>query len=80
MLANSGAPIAVAPANFLPVAAVLRRLCGSGTLSRGGLPPFPRKPAWLPAIAIEVGYSNRHFARLFRKETGLPPTEYRRQR
>ena len=27
-------------------------------------------------IAIEVGYSNpSHFARLFRKETGLPPTE-----
>jgi AraC family transcriptional regulator len=32
-------------------------------------------------IAIEVGYSNpSHFARLFRKETGLTPTDYRRQR
>ena len=32
-------------------------------------------------IAIEVGYSNpSHFARLFRKETGLSSTDYRRQR
>lgn len=32
-------------------------------------------------IAIEVGYSNpSHFARLFRKENGLSPTDYRRQR
>ncbi len=32
-------------------------------------------------IAIEVGYSNpSHFARVFRKETGLSPTDYRRQR
>jgi AraC family transcriptional regulator len=32
-------------------------------------------------IAIEVGYSNpSRFARLFRKETGLSPTDYRRQR
>jgi AraC family transcriptional regulator len=32
-------------------------------------------------IANEVGYSNpSHFAQLFRKETGLAPTDYRRQR
>ena len=32
-------------------------------------------------IAIEVGYSNpSHFARFFRKEAGLSPTDYRRQR
>jgi AraC family transcriptional regulator len=32
-------------------------------------------------IANEVGYSNpSHFAQLFRKETGLSPTDYRRQR
>ena len=32
-------------------------------------------------IANEVGYSNpSHFAQLFRKETGLAPTDYRRER
>ena len=32
-------------------------------------------------VALEVGYANpSHFARLFRKETGLPPSDYRRQR
>ena len=32
-------------------------------------------------IANDVGYSNpSHFAQLFRKETGLSPTGYRRQR
>jgi len=32
-------------------------------------------------IGNEVGYSNpSHFAQLFRKETGLSPTDYRRQR
>ena len=32
-------------------------------------------------IAIEVGYSNpSHFAQLFRKQSGLSPTDYRRQR
>jgi AraC family transcriptional regulator len=32
-------------------------------------------------VANEVGYSNpSHFAQLFRKETGLSPTDYRRQR
>jgi len=31
-------------------------------------------------VANEVGYSNpSHFAQLFRKETGLSPTDYRRQ-
>jgi len=33
------------------------------------------------AIGLEVGYSNpSHFARIFRRETGLSPSEYRRQR
>ena len=32
-------------------------------------------------VAIEVGYSNpSHFAQLFRRETGLSPSDYRRQR
>jgi AraC family transcriptional regulator len=32
-------------------------------------------------IANEVGYSDpSHFAQLFRKETGLAPTDYRRER
>jgi quercetin dioxygenase-like cupin family protein len=32
-------------------------------------------------IANEVGYSNpSHFAQVFRKETGLSPTDYRRER
>jgi AraC family transcriptional regulator len=32
-------------------------------------------------IALEVGYSNpSHFARLFRKVSGLSPTDYQRQR
>jgi len=33
------------------------------------------------AVALDVGYSNpSHFARLFHRETGLPPRDYRRQR
>jgi AraC family transcriptional regulator len=33
------------------------------------------------SIALDVGYANpSHFARLFRRETGLPPSDYRRQR
>ncbi|KXU33923.1 hypothetical protein AXK11_09130 [Cephaloticoccus primus] len=33
------------------------------------------------AVALAVGYSNpSHFARLFRRETGLSPSEYRRSR
>ena len=32
-------------------------------------------------IALDVGYSNpSHFAQLFRKETGLSPSDYRKQR
>jgi AraC family transcriptional regulator len=32
-------------------------------------------------VALEVGYANpSHFAQLFRRETGLTPSEYRRQR
>ena len=32
-------------------------------------------------VANDVGYSNpSHFARLFRKDTGLSPSDYRRQR
>ena len=32
-------------------------------------------------VALDVGYTNpRHFAQLFRRETGLTPSEYRRQR
>jgi AraC family transcriptional regulator len=32
-------------------------------------------------VALEVGYSNpSHFARLFRRQTGLSPSDYRRQR
>src|SRR5574341_875908 len=32
-------------------------------------------------VALEVGYANpSHFAQLFRRETGLSPSEYRRQR
>jgi AraC family transcriptional regulator len=32
-------------------------------------------------VANDVGYSNpSHFAQLFRKETGLSPTDYRHQR
>jgi len=37
--------------------------------------------ASIVAIANEVGYANpSHFAQLFRKETGLTPSDYRRQR
>ena len=33
------------------------------------------------AIALDVGYANpSHFAQLFRRETGLSPSSYRRQR
>ena len=33
------------------------------------------------AIALDVGYSNpSHFAQLFRRETGLSPSDYRQQR
>ena len=33
------------------------------------------------AVALDVGYSNpSHFAQLFRRETGLSPRDYRRQR
>ena len=33
------------------------------------------------AVALDVGYANpSHFAQLFRRETGLPPSDYRRQR
>ena len=32
-------------------------------------------------VALDVGYTNpSHFAKLFRRETGLTPSEYRRQR
>jgi len=32
-------------------------------------------------IGLEVGYANpSHFAQIFRRETGLPPSDYRRQR
>lgn len=32
-------------------------------------------------VAVEVGYTNpSHFAQLFRRETGLSPSDYRRQR
>jgi AraC family transcriptional regulator len=32
-------------------------------------------------VALEVGYANpSHFAQLFRKETGLAPSDYRRKR
>ncbi|HKQ52115.1 MAG TPA: helix-turn-helix domain-containing protein [Pyrinomonadaceae bacterium] len=32
-------------------------------------------------VALEVGYTDpSHFARLFRREIGLSPSEYRRQR
>ena len=31
-------------------------------------------------IALDVGYANpSHFAQLFRRETGLAPSDYRRQ-
>ena len=31
-------------------------------------------------IALDVGYANpRHFEQLFRRETGLSPSDYRRQ-
>ena len=37
--------------------------------------------ASIVAIANDVGYSNpSHFSHTFKKETGLSPTEYRRQR
>jgi AraC family transcriptional regulator len=33
------------------------------------------------AIALDLGYSNpSHFAQIFRRETGLSPSDYRRQR
>ena len=33
------------------------------------------------AVALDVGYANpSHFAQLFRRETGLSPSDYRRQR
>ena len=32
-------------------------------------------------VALDVGYTNpSHFAQLFRRETGLSPSDYRRQR
>jgi AraC family transcriptional regulator len=32
-------------------------------------------------VALEVSYTNpSHFAQLFRRETGLSPSDYRRQR
>jgi AraC family transcriptional regulator len=32
-------------------------------------------------VALEVGYTDpSHFAQLFRRETGLSPSDYRRQR
>ena len=32
-------------------------------------------------VALDVGYANpSHFAKLFRRETGLSPSDYRRQR
>jgi len=32
-------------------------------------------------VALDVGYTNpSHFAQIFRRETGLTPSEYRRQR
>jgi AraC family transcriptional regulator len=32
-------------------------------------------------VALDVGYANpSHFAQLFRRETGLAPSDYRRQR
>jgi len=32
-------------------------------------------------VALDIGYSNpSHFAQLFRRETGLSPSDYRRQR
>ncbi len=32
-------------------------------------------------VALDVGYANpSHFAQLFRRETGLSPSDYRRQR
>jgi AraC family transcriptional regulator len=35
----------------------------------------------LVEIALDVSYANpSHFAQLFRKETGLSPSDYRRQR
>ena len=33
------------------------------------------------AVALDVGYANpSHFAQIFRWETGLPPSNYYRQR
>ena len=33
------------------------------------------------SVALDVGYANpSHFAQLFRRETGLSPSDYRRQR
>jgi AraC family transcriptional regulator len=33
------------------------------------------------AVALDVGYANpSHCAQLFRRETGLAPSDYRRQR
>lgn len=33
------------------------------------------------AVGLDVGYANpSHFAQLFRRETGLSPSDYRRQR
>jgi len=33
------------------------------------------------AVALDVGYTNpSHFAQLFRRETRLSPSDYRRQR
>jgi AraC family transcriptional regulator len=32
-------------------------------------------------VALDVGYTNpSHFAQIFRRETGLTPSKYRRQR
>ena len=33
------------------------------------------------SVALDVGYANpSHFAQLFHRETGLAPSDYRRQR
>jgi len=49
-----------------------------------GLPPFVRSVGYAIAvhltIANDVRYSNpSHFAQLFRKQTNLPPIDYRKQ-
>jgi AraC family transcriptional regulator len=54
-----------------------------GEDGRGATPARKTKSS-VVQIALDVGYANpshcSHFAQLFRRETGVAPSDYRRQR